>query len=45
MLVCEQEVRERRRAVCVKVVMREVDTWVWGVEKARIWPKNGWAHA
>ena len=45
MLVCELVVRERRRGVFVRVVKREIDTWGCGVEKARIWPKDGGAHA
>ena len=44
-LVCERVARERRRGVFVKVVRREVDAWGCGVEKARIWPKNGGALA
>ena len=44
-LVCELVVRERRRGVFVRVVKREIDTWCCGVEKARIWPKDGGALA
>ena len=45
MLVCEQDVRERRRGVFVKVVKREIDAWFCGLEKARIWPDDGEALA
>ena len=44
-LVCERDARERRRGVFVRAVRREIDTWGCGVEKARIWPKDGGAHA
>ena len=32
-------------SIFMKAVRREVETWGCGVEKARIWLMNGWAHA